>query len=139
MRSLDRMDDSSYRRLLIERRDHGVVLLTLSNPGKLNATDAVLHAELARVFHDISHDDTIRAVVVTGEGKAFSAGGDLDWIAEQVGNHAQTMKVMREAQLAVDVKPGSYEKQPVSLYSFAMSMTAGPMVPCRSGNSVKLP
>ena len=97
MRSLHPMDDSSYRRLLIERRDHGVVLLTLSNPGKLNATDAVLHAELARVFHDISHDDTIRAVVVTGEGKAFSAGGDLDWIAEQVGNHAQTMKVMREA------------------------------------------
>lgn len=91
------MDDSSYQRLRIERRDHGVVLLTLSNPGKLNATDAALHAELARVFHDVSHDDSIRAVVVTGEGTAFSAGGDLDWISEQVGNHAQTMKVMREA------------------------------------------
>jgi enoyl-CoA hydratase len=91
------MDDSSYRRLLIERREHGVMLLTLSNPGKLNATDAVLHAELARVFHEISHDESVRAVVVTGEGRAFSAGGDLDWIAEQVGNHAQTMKVMREA------------------------------------------
>jgi len=91
------MDDSSYRRLMIERREHGVLLLTLSNPGKLNATDAVLHTELARVFHDIHHDPSVRAVVVTGEGKAFSAGGDLEWIAEQVGNHAQTMRVMREA------------------------------------------
>ncbi len=86
-----------YERLIIEHREHGVLLLTLSNPGKLNATDAVLHAELARIFHDISHDDDVRAVVVTGEGKAFSAGGDLDWIADQVGNHAQTMRVMREA------------------------------------------
>ncbi len=91
------MDDSSYRRLIVERRDHGVVLLTLSNPGKLNATDGVLHAELARVFRDVDGDDSVRAVVVTGEGRAFSAGGDLDWIATQVGDHAQTMRVMREA------------------------------------------
>jgi enoyl-CoA hydratase len=91
------MDDASYERLRIERREHGVVLLTLSNPGKLNATDATLHAELARVFRDVAGDDTIRSVVVTGEGAAFSAGGDLDWIRTQVGDHAQTMKVMREA------------------------------------------
>jgi enoyl-CoA hydratase len=91
------MNDSSYERLLIDRRDHGVVLLTLSNPGKLNATDATLHAELARVFTDIHRDSSIRAVVITGEGRAFSAGGDLEWIATQVGNHAQTMRVMREA------------------------------------------
>jgi enoyl-CoA hydratase len=91
------MNDSSYERLLIDRRDHGVVLLTLSNPGKLNATDATLHAELARVFTDIHRDSSIRAVVITGEGNAFSAGGDLEWIATQVGNHAQTMRVMREA------------------------------------------
>ena len=36
-------------------------------------------------------------MVVTGEGKAFSAGGDLDWIAGQVGNHERTMHVIREA------------------------------------------
>ena len=67
------MDDSSYERLRIERRDHGVMLLTLSNPGKLNATDAVLHAELARVFHDVHHDPSVRAVVVTGEGGPMAA------------------------------------------------------------------
>jgi enoyl-CoA hydratase len=88
---------SRYERLRLEHRDHGVLLLTLSNPGKLNATDARLHAELATIFVDVAADTDTRAVVVTGEGTAFSAGGDLDWIAHQVGNHAQTMQVMREA------------------------------------------
>jgi enoyl-CoA hydratase/carnithine racemase len=86
-----------YARLQIERRDHGVMLITLSNPGKLNATDASLHAELATIFADVHASPEVRAVVVTGEGAAFSAGGDLDWIAEQVGNHELTMRVMREA------------------------------------------
>ena len=59
------------------QHDHGVLLITLSNEGKLNATDAAMHAELSRIFRDIADDDAINAVVVTGEGKAFSAGGDL--------------------------------------------------------------
>lgn len=74
-----------------------MLVLTLSNPGKLNATDATLHLELSRVFRDIHDDDSVRAIVVTGEGDAFSAGGDLSWINQQVGNYEQTMKVMREA------------------------------------------
>lgn len=73
------------------------MVITLSNPGKLNATDAGLHAELSTVFSDIHASPEVRAVVVTGEGKAFSAGGDLDWIAEQIGNYERTMQVMREA------------------------------------------
>ncbi len=86
-----------YSRLLIERRDHGVMLITLSNPGKLNATDAGMHAELSTIFADVHASPEVRAVVVTGEGTAFSAGGDLDWIAGQVGNYERTMSVMREA------------------------------------------
>ncbi len=88
---------SSYHSLAFEAHDNGVLLITLSNPDKLNATDASMHRELSRVFRDIDDDPTVRAVVVTGAGKAFSAGGDLQWIKEQVGNYTQTMKVMREA------------------------------------------
>src|SRR3954452_5987806 len=73
------------------------MLITLSNPGKLNATDAGMHAELSTVFADIHAAPDVRAVVVTGEGKAFSAGGDLDWIAGQVGDYERTMSVMPEA------------------------------------------
>jgi len=73
------------------------LLITLSNPGKLNATNAGMHAELSTIFADIHSSPEVRAVVVTGEGKAFSAGGDLDWIAEQVGDYERTINVMREA------------------------------------------
>ena len=55
--------------------DHAV------EPGKMNATDAAMHAELATIFADVHASPEVRAVVVTGEGKAFSAGGDLDWIS----------------------------------------------------------
>lgn len=75
----------------------GVVLITLDDPDKLNATDAEMHLQLSRVFRTIDDDEAVRAVVVTGAGKAFSAGGDLDWISEQVGDYTQTMRVMKEA------------------------------------------
>ena len=88
---------SDYTRLSFEAHDNGVLLITLSNPDKLNATDAGMHEELSRIFRDVDRDASVRAVVVTGAGKAFSAGGDLQWIKEQVGDYVQTMKVMREA------------------------------------------
>ncbi|HEY3484112.1 MAG TPA: enoyl-CoA hydratase/isomerase family protein [Ilumatobacteraceae bacterium] len=88
---------AAFTRLQFERRPHGVLLVTLENAGKLNATDAAMHAELARVFRVIDDDPDVGAVVITGAGTAFSAGGDLDWIAEQVGDYGQTMRVMREA------------------------------------------
>jgi enoyl-CoA hydratase len=88
---------SRYTRLEFTDHDNGVVLVTLNNPGKLNATDEVMHAELATVFIDLDRDPDVRVVVVTGEGNAFSAGGDLDWITKQGGDYPQTMTVMKEA------------------------------------------
>jgi enoyl-CoA hydratase len=88
---------SAYERLRIEDQGSGVLLLVLDVPDRLNATDGVLHRELSRIFRDIDDDPEIGAVVVTGAGRAFSAGGDLDWIGEQVGDYPQTMRVMREA------------------------------------------
>jgi enoyl-CoA hydratase len=95
-----RVDDdpyASFDRLRMERPSDGVLLITLDDPSRLNATDAATHLELSRIFRFVDEDETVRAVVVTGAGTAFSAGGDLDWIAEQVGDYGQTMRVMREA------------------------------------------
>lgn len=89
-----------YDRLRFERPDGddgGVLLITLDDPDKMNATDGAMHLQLSRVFRTIGDDESVRAVVVTGAGRAFSAGGDLDWIAEQVGDYTQTMRVMKEA------------------------------------------
>jgi enoyl-CoA hydratase len=88
---------AAFTHLRFERPSDGVLLITLDDPDRLNATGAEMHAQLARVFRTIDDDPAVRCVVVTGAGKAFSAGGDLDWIARQVGNYEQTMRVMREA------------------------------------------
>ena len=85
-----------YQRLSFERPRDGVLLVLLDRPDHLNATDEVMHGELARVWEDVAADEA-RAVVVAGKGKAFCAGGDLELIERQVGNHALVTRMMDEA------------------------------------------
>ena len=86
-----------FTHLRFERPSDGVLLITLDDPDRLNATGPDMHLQLSQVFRTVDDDRSVRAVVVTGAGTAFSAGGDLDWIAEQVGDYAQTIRVMKEA------------------------------------------
>ncbi|MDH6293396.1 enoyl-CoA hydratase/isomerase family protein [Rhodococcus opacus] len=63
---------------LVERTDEdGVVVLSLNNPSKRNALSTPLVAELDAHLQNILADDSVRAVVVTGQGGTFSAGGDI--------------------------------------------------------------
>jgi enoyl-CoA hydratase len=70
-----------YESLLFERLDD-VLRVTLANPRNgLNAVDGAMHEELRRLFEALKIERTARAVVLTGSGRAFSAGGDFDWMA----------------------------------------------------------
>jgi enoyl-CoA hydratase len=75
-----------YRNLRFERRELGVLLITIDRPEKLNATDERLHSELASVWREVSRDGDANAVVVTGAGRAFSAGGDLEMVERMSGD-----------------------------------------------------
>ena len=55
----------------------GVMTITLSRPNRLNAFTSVMHAELREALSTAESDDAVRCVVLTGEGRAFSAGQDL--------------------------------------------------------------
>ena len=55
----------------------GIATLTLDRPDSLNAFDVTMARELERVFLTDARDDDVRAVVVTGAGRAFCAGMDL--------------------------------------------------------------
>lgn len=70
------MGYQGYHRLTITR-DNGVLTIVMDRPEALNAMDAVLHKEIAKVFYEAGHDDEVRAMVLTGAGRAFSAGGDI--------------------------------------------------------------
>lgn len=60
-------------------------LLTLARPEVLNAIDVRMRIELDLLFDQITRDDNIRVVIITGEGKGFSAGGDLRTEAAPLG------------------------------------------------------
>lgn len=90
------MDFSDYHQLTFERKDSGVLLITLNRPEKYNATDEQMHSEIARVWHDVSKDPETRVVVITGAGKAFSAGGDLAMVERMAGDHDRVSNMLSE-------------------------------------------
>jgi enoyl-CoA hydratase/carnithine racemase len=69
--------DRAYETLCVAVDDDGVATLTLDRPEALNSFTVTMARELERFFLDAAGDDTIRAVVVTGAGRAFCAGMDL--------------------------------------------------------------
>jgi enoyl-CoA hydratase len=91
------LDPGRYQHLRFERRPNGVLLMTIDRPDVLNATDTVLHRDLSRVWRDIDDDAETRVVVVTGAGRAFSAGGDLDMIEGMLGDFDRIAGMHREA------------------------------------------
>jgi len=70
------MDYSRYKNLKVETKGK-VAVVTMNRPEALNAIDRVMHKELEDIFYDLAKDDDVRAVILTGAGRAFSAGGDI--------------------------------------------------------------
>src|SRR5450432_2861616 len=90
------MDYGSYDHLLFERRDNGVLLVTMNRPEVYNAADEVMHNQLSRIWTDISRDEQTRVAVITGAGKAFSAGGDLAMVQRMAGDHDRVAHMLKE-------------------------------------------
>jgi len=67
---------------ILGRLDGRVLTLTLNRPDKLNAVNALMHRELSTIFDEVNLDPDIDIVVLTGAGRAFSAGGDAAWMHE---------------------------------------------------------
>jgi enoyl-CoA hydratase len=70
------VDYSSYETLKIENSNK-VATVTLNRPERLNAVNGVMHNELERFLGEVNHDTQINAIVLTGAGRAFCAGGDI--------------------------------------------------------------
>jgi enoyl-CoA hydratase/carnithine racemase len=66
--------------------DDGIATMTLNRPAKKNAIDLVMRGEIAEVVSHIRHDREVRALVITGAGGAFCAGGDISSMKEGDGS-----------------------------------------------------
>ncbi len=95
MSDLDRYRD--FRELKFSRPSSGVLQITLDGPN-LNAVGIDAHRELADVWLAVDRDPATRVVLLTGAGKAFSAGGSFDLINGIIDDYEIRSRVMREAR-----------------------------------------
>ena len=89
---------SAFPSLEFDRPGPHILRLTLRASGRLNAVSSSMHRELAAVWPAISADDETRAVIVRGADGAFSAGGDLDLVAEIANDYETRLRVFHEAR-----------------------------------------
>lgn len=83
------------------RREGRILTAAIAAPGPVNAVDGRLHAELATLFTDLQHDPESDLVILTGEGRAFCAGGDFAWFEEQIADPRRFRAIAHEARRIV--------------------------------------
>jgi enoyl-CoA hydratase len=91
------VDYDRFPALRVERPEDFILEIVLDGPN-LNAVDADGHGQLADIWPVIDRDESVRAVVIRGAGRGFSAGGSFDLIESMVADPAVRTRVMREAR-----------------------------------------
>lgn len=92
------MDYADCQHILFERREPGILWMTLNRPEMLNAANARLHTELVEVWRTIDRDPSVRVAVVTGAGRAFSAGGDYQLVEDAYRDFGEIARILDEAR-----------------------------------------
>ena len=91
--------------LIVERREDGVVTVTLNRPAKKNAINARMWDELLEVFAEVGESTTDRVLVLTGAGDAFCSGADLGGEADADRHQLQRMHHFNRVGLALHAIP----------------------------------
>jgi enoyl-CoA hydratase len=89
---------AAYTRLQLDYPAKRVLRLTFNRPDTYNSVDAETHTQLTHIWRDINDDPDISAVIVTGAGKAFSAGGDFELIKRIIDDPVARMATWKEAK-----------------------------------------
>ena len=80
------------------RADGPIRIITLNRPDELNAVNDPLHVGLAKIWEALNEDATARAAVITGAGRAFSAGGDFNYLNELRSDEALRQKTIKHGR-----------------------------------------
>lgn len=91
------MKFSEYRTMKFARRGR-VLEIIFNRPEQLNSVNSEAHEELAQVFVDADRDPDSDVIVLTGEGRAFSAGGDIEGMRKKLDGPSTFHKTLREGK-----------------------------------------
>lgn len=87
-----------YTALEIDSPAERILRISFNKPETLNSLDKQGHRELAYIWRDIDEDENVSAVILTGKGRAFSAGGDFGMIEEMIEDHKTRARTWKEAR-----------------------------------------
>jgi len=73
----------NWEHILLEKKEQ-VALITLNRPEKMNAFGGRMRQDIVEVLNDVADDFQVRVVLITGAGKAFCVGGDVNEFLRQV-------------------------------------------------------
>jgi len=95
------MSYDDFRHLRFGRPAPGVLLITIDRPEVLNAADERLHREFSAIWPVVDADDSVAVSVITGAGRAFSAGGDLAMVEKMTTDHGTVVEQWNDAGAVV--------------------------------------
>jgi enoyl-CoA hydratase len=107
--------DARYKTLLVRRHPDGFATLVLNRPDKFNTLSNELRAEMSAAIAELEADPNVRVLILTGAGKAFTAGMDLE-----------------EWAVSEKLAAGAYENDPVK----ALQSFSGPVIGAVNGMAV---
>ena len=90
----------NYETLVLTKKDD-VATVALNRPDVHNAMNEMLMNELTQCFHQLSTDDSVRVIILTGNGKSFCAGADLSWMKRMVNYSKEENK--KDSRLLLDM------------------------------------
>jgi enoyl-CoA hydratase len=93
---------ADFHHLRFDRPMPGVLLITIDRPEVLNAANERLHREFSEIWAVVDADESVAVSVITGAGRAFSAGGDLAMVERMTTDHGAVVEQWRDAKAVVD-------------------------------------
>lgn len=106
----------AYEAITLDKAD-GIGTITLNRPQRLNAWTPVMGAEMTDAFRDLDRDRSVRVAVLTGAGRAFCAGADMEFFAAQVAAGGGTTA-------AAGAGPSRVEEFPMLMRRFSKPIIA---------------
>ena len=99
--------NNTKKTIIIKKSDNCVSNIILNQPEKHNALSPLMIKELSESFDELKEDPNTKVLIISAKGKSFCAGGDLDWMKEQIFSDRKTR--IEEARKLADLLYKMYQ------------------------------